>query len=580
MAATTATKRRKPASPESECRVTAYARDVVEGRIVAGELVRLACQRHLDDLREGAARGLRWNQAEADRAIDIFSHLRQWKGRWKGQPLELLPWQQFRIGSVFGWQMWSDDHGCWVRRFTEAYTEVARKNGKSTEAAGVGIILLDFDDEAGAEVYAAATKRDQARRVWDEAERIVAQSPALSRRIKHVRSSTRLFVPETGSYFTPLGRDSDSEHGLNPHAALIDELHVARSRDLVDALETAFGARVQPLIWYITTAGVEGESIYTETSDRARRVVRGIERNDRMFVYIATLDEGDDWTDPTVYIKANPSLGHTVQMSDLIAERDKAVKTPGRRNAFLRLRLNLRTGQESAWIDVKQFDRGQVDRLEREGDRVIGVDLGGTRDLSAAAAVTLDEDLGLDVEWRFWMPADRVIEATDRDQVPYQQWIDDGWIEATDGDYRDDLGITHDVYEFGSETAAAEVAIDPWQKGVLSSGLIDLGVEVVEVPQTFRELAAATDVIEQAIGRGALNHTGNPVARWMFANCSVDEHPEGFRKPSKRQAKRNRTRIDGVAALVTAVARLLRMRGEGNDEEPPAFLWVSGEGDE
>ena len=542
-----------------QCAVAAYARDVVSGRILAGEFVRLACQRHLDDLVRADGVTLRWNQAEADAVIQFFGYLPQFQGRWALQRLILLPWQAFCVGSVFGWQLWDARLDRWVRRFRESFISVARKQGKTTLAAGIALWLLDFDHEPGAQVFAAACKRDQAKQCWQAAERMVALTPMLSRRIAHLSSSSRLVVRDTASYFAPLGRDSDSEHGLNPHGAIIDELHVHPTRDMVDALTTAIGARSQPLIWYITTAGVEGESIYTETDDRARRVVQGIAPDDRLFVYLATLDDGDEWTDPAVYIKGNPSLGVTIQVEDLIAERDKAMTTPGLQNVFKRLRLNIRTSQETAWLDVNQWDACAVDTLEREGLKVLGVDLGGNADLSAAAVLTMDDEGGLDIALRFWMPRERVSYMEQRDGVPYAAWIQAGWITPTDGDWRDDAAILHDLYELCGERGIHEVMFDPHGFGYIGSQLGGMGLTVARVPQTFGELGPATAHFENQLSRGQVAHLGNPVMRWMVTNVSVDQSREGARKPSRYGAIVYKKHIDGLSAVVTGLARLLRM---------------------
>ena len=544
------------AAPPAD-RVTTYAEAVSSGEIVAGELVRRACARHLDDLAHGHERGLCWDQQEADRAIDFFSHLRQSKGRWADQPLSLLPWQQFVVGSVFGWKHAASG----LRRFRRAYVEIARKGGKTTLAAGVGLYLLDFDGEPGAEVYAAATKRDQARLCWDEAARMVARTPALRKRIRDIPSRANLHVLDTASKFEALGADSDSTDGLNPHGVIVDELHAHRDRRLVDVLETAMGAREQPLMLYITTAGIAGESIYTETHQYARRVVEGAVGDDGWFVFIARPDADDDWRDESIYAKANPSLGVTVQLEELVQERDRAIAVPGRQNAFQRLRLNLQTSQETAWLDVAQWDACTAEQLVPDGPAVMGVDLGGNRDLTAAAIVHPDSDGGFDVRLHFWMPRDKVREASERDGVPYLAWIDEGWITATDGDYRDDARLLDELLALGAEHDVEEVCFDAWQMGYIATQLQDRGVTVVKIPQTFMELGPPCEALEAALGRGALRHLADPVLRWMVANVSVDEHPDGSRKPSKRGALKNRRHIDGVSALVTALARVLRRDG-------------------
>lgn len=536
--------------------VTRYAQDVVKGRIVAGELVRLACRRHLDwlaDVQTGRRRDIRWNRHEAEDAISFFNNLNQYKGRWANQPLVLLDWEAFCVGSIFGWQVWHEELGRWVRLFREAYIRVARKQGKSTLAGGIGLWLLDYDGEPGAEVYAIATKRDQAKQVWEVAQQFVEKNAYLSETITHLRSLSRLVVYDTMSKFQPLGRDSHTEHGLNPSGAVVDELHVHRNRDMVDAIETAIGARAQPLIIYITTAGVRGVSIYNETDERAQRTLRGAIDNERLFVYIATLDPKDDWRDPSVYIKANPSLGHTVLLDELIDERDKAITTPGRRNTFIRLRLNTDTGAETAWLDIDKWNE-RAGKLTRNGRVHVGVDLGGRRDLSAAAKVTKDSAGGYDIDVRFWMPKDCVQEAEQRDKVPYSTWIEAGYITATPGDYRDDREIVKEILPWAA--GCDEWDVDAWNSTTIIPELQDTGREVVVIPQTFASLSPSVDDIEKAIESGQLTHTGNPVMEWMIGNTALEETNDGARKPVKVDSQKVRRHIDGVSAILNAVNRL------------------------
>jgi phage terminase large subunit-like protein len=471
-------------------RATLYALDVVGGRIRTGKYVRLAAQRHLDlleSVRTGARLDLRWNQDEAEAVFTFFAHLPQYQGRWADKPLELLDWEAFAVGCVFGWQLYDPDLKRWVRLYREAYVRVARKNGKSTLCGGVGLWCLDFDGESGAQVYAVATKRDQAKQVWTVAQQMVERKPQLASRIAHLRAVSRLIVYETMSVFAALGRDSDTEHGLNPSAVLLDELHIHKDRGMLDAMDTAIGAREQPIIWYITTAGVAGASIYNETDERMRKALDGRAPNERAFVLIYCLDDDDDWRDSSLYIKANPSLGHTVQLAELEAERDKAISTPGRRNSFIRLRLDTDTQAETAWLDIEKWDACQVDALGRDGARHLGVDLGGRQDLSAAVKVTRASDGGLDVDARFWMPEAVVDEAEERDGVPYRAWMEEGWITPTSGDYRDDHAIAEELQTFAADVE--EIDLDTWNSTTLLGLLADLGPEIVLIPQTFPSLS-------------------------------------------------------------------------------------------
>lgn len=555
-----------------DSRATAYALDVTGGRVVTGTLVRKAAEKHLamlDAWRSGETPDLRWSARDANDACEFFGELRQYKGRWAGQPLQLLDWQAFCVGSIFGWQRRTPEFG-WVRLYREAYISVARKNGKTTMCAGLGLWLLDYDGEAAAEVYFAASKRDQARIAFDAAVAIVRQNANLQRRVRHLPSVNKLVVLETASVLLPLGRDSDSEHGLNPSAAVIDELHALRTRDLVDALDTATAARTQPLIVFITTAGVEGVSIFTETDDRARRVLLGVSRDPAMFVYCATLDPDDDWQDPRTYAKANPSLGVTVMAEDLEAELDKAIATPGRQGVFRRLRLNQRTSAETTWLDIGQWDRAAAAELQRRGKRLIGVDLGGRQSLSAAAAVTVDAT-GIDIDLKFWLPEELLSEAEERDEVPYRAWAEEGWLRLTPGNYRDDQLIADDLSEWAGAAGTLELDLDQWNSTTLVPLLQDRGFTVVVIAQTYGQLSPAVALLESKLQDGKVRHRGNPVMRWNIANTSLSENGQGGRKPIKSDKLRTRRRIDGVSAVLDALARVAEA-----EEEPPPVVWGFG----
>lgn len=547
----------------------------MSGEILAGQLVVKACRRHLADLETAKSRGMRWDQELADRAIDFFGFLRQSKGRWAGEPLTLQPWQQFVIGSVFGWQRWDQQFNRWTRRFRRALVEIARKNGKTTLAAGVGLYLLDFDGEPGAEVYSAATKRDQARICWDEAARMVARTPALKRRMGSVPSRANLHVLATASKFEALGADSDSTDGLNPHAALIDELHAHRDRRLVDVLETAIGARLQPLFFYITTAGVAGISIYQETHDYAARVVEGAVQDDELFAYIAAIDPDDDWTDSANYIKANPSLGVTVLINELEQERDRAVAVPGRQNAFKRLRLNLQTEQVDRWLDVATWDAAAVPGLTLDDMRgrrcYAALDLSSTTDLTALGLLfprdSGDEDAPEYVFIpQFWVPAESITERGQRDRVPYAQWRDEGWLFETDGNVVDQNAIKYRLREivddYGIEII--EVPYDRWNAAKLATELQDEGLTVVPVGQGYASLAAPSKELERLLLSGNVMHDGNPVMKWNVANVAKEEDAAGNIKPSKRKSTE---RIDGVVSLVTALSRATVAGDEEGDPE-------------
>lgn len=546
--------------------VEAYAREVVGGRVVAGRLVQLACERHLRDLKTAAVRGLRWDLSAALHTIDFFRFLRHSKGRWKGATMKLEPWQQFRVGCVFGWMRWDEELGLWVRRFRTAYNEVARKAGKSTEAAGVGLYMFDADGEGGPEVFCAATMRDQAKIVWSEAARMVTKSPALSKRIKivglqHKNAKANMSNVDEAAKFEPLGADEDTLDGLNIHCVVIDELHKHRTRTLHDVLDTATGARTQPLVWEITTAGIDQEGICYQERTYAVEVLEGRIQDDRFFAYIATLDEGDDPFDERVWLKANPNLGVSFSRSEMRRLAGVARQMPSELNKFLRYYCNIWTQQEEARIPLPLWDEnaGRLDVDALKG-RVCygGLDLSSVSDFTAwVLAFPDDEDPEMvDVLCRFWVPAARLTDRKNRYRDQYQTWEREKLLVATEGDAVDHDFIVAQVLRDAETYQLADLNIDRlFQAHQVSVKLGQEGLTVVGFGQGFTSMAAPYKEFERRLLRRKIRHGGNQVLRWMAGNLAVEEDAAGNLKPSKRHAQ---GKIDGIVSLVMALDRAMR----------------------
>ena len=554
--------------------MTAWARKVVAGQVVAGHLTRLACQRHLDDLKADKARGLVWDRAAALHAIEFFSHLRHSTGEWAGQPFDLQPWQQFVVGSVFGWKR-ADG----LRRFRTAYVEVARKNGKSALLAGIALYALVADGEAGAHVYAAATTRDQARIVFGEAERMVAASPALSARV--TRTVNNLAVLPTSSWFRPLSADASKMDGLNVHFAAVDEVHEHPGPEIIQKLNTATGARRQPLIFEITTAGHDRHSVCRQHHEFSVKALEGTlphETADAWFAFIATIDSGDDWTDPTVWGKANPSLGVTVKIDDLKRQIDEAREMPAQQNAIRRLRLNEWTEQVTRWLDMEVWAEGglsataggadiagELSRLEQllAGRECYGgLDLARVNDLSAFLLLfppTRAPALGsLAEKWivlsRFWVPEEDIGRRARRDRVPYDVWRDQGFLVATPGNATDFAFIEAEIVSLAGRFDLRELAYDRTFAGEIVQHLQDEGIPLVQFGQGFLSMAAPTAELERLAVSRLLWHGGHPVLRWNASNVAVRHDPAGNIKPDK---ERSSERIDGIVALCNALGRAM-----------------------
>ena len=548
----------------------AYIHGVLDGSIPAGRLVRLAVERHQRDLEEGAARGLRFDRAAAEHAIDWFGFLKHSKGEWAGKGFELSGWQQFILWTLFGWKR-ADG----LRRFRTAYIEVPRKNGKSTLAAGIGLYLMIADGEPGAEVYSAATKRDQAKITWGEAARMVKASPALSAMVRHYRASDNLSIDATAARFMPLGADADNMDGLNVHGAIIDELHAHRTAAVLEVLETATAARRQPLILEITTAGTDQASICYQHHDYSRRVLEGAVVDDTWFAYIATIDDEDDWQDESCWPKANPNLGVSVKLDDLRRKAEQAARMPSRQNAFRRFHLNVWTQQTDRWIDLSLWDEnaGEVNEELLVGRECYGgLDLSAVSDLTAWVMVFPEKDdpEAVQILARFWCPEAKLVDEANRYRDQYRIWAAGGWLRTTPGDVIDYQFIKAQILRDAERFRIVDLNVDRLFQGYqLSQELADEGLQVFGMGQGFLSMAAPMKEFARRLLAKKLHHGNNPVLRWMADNVAVKMDPAGNLKPDKAASQ---GRIDGIVALIMALDRAMRHTGGGSVYEERGLL--------
>jgi phage terminase large subunit-like protein len=546
-------KRKEPLHPAEQ-----YARDVIDGKIVACKWVRLACERYFHDLEHGHERGLSFDRAAAERKIYMTSLLKHSKGQWAGEYFKPEPWQQFIDWNVFGW-MRADG----TRRFRTQYEEVARKNGKSTRGATTGIYLAFFDGEPGAEVYSAATKRDQARLVHGEAIRMVKKNRALRKHIKIYKDN--LMMESSASKYEPLGADSDSTDGLNIHGVLADELHAWKSREMWDVLETGTGSRRQPLIVAITTAGIDRQSLCYEKNEYTRKILEGFKDgsfvDDTWFGIIFTLDEGDDWRDETNWIKANPNLGVSKKWDDMRMKAKRAEKMPGSLNNFLRRELNVWVHGETKWMPMDEWRKcgGTIPALDLpahlKGRTAFGgLDLGSTSDLCAFVLVFPQNDGYLDVIVRLWLPED-AIEPRTQEGAHYDQWVREGYITATDGNAIDTDFILEQVKQDATDYTLQLLAFDRWGAARVITALQNVGIKVAQFGQGYQSMNPPMKELERLVLEGKIRHGDNPVLTWMADNVVAKMDPAGNIKPDKEKSKE---KIDGVVALIMALDLALR----------------------
>jgi phage terminase large subunit-like protein len=563
---------RTPQKNSSKDPVERYARGVIDGSIVAGPWVRLAGERHLRDLENGPERGLIWNWPAAKRVFDYFSTvLRLNGGDFEGRPFELTLWQQFVVGSLFGW--YTDDG---YRRFRTAFCEIGKGNGKSPMAAGIGLYMLTADGEARAEVYSAAVDKDQATVLFRDAVAMVDQSPSLAKRIKKSGAGGNewnLAYIETMSFFKPLASENTGrgKSGPRPHCNLLDEVHEHPTPAMVNFTTAGVKGRKQPLSLLISNSGVDRASVCWEYHQMSIRILEQHAENDAFFAYVCALDERDDWTDERVWMKANPNLGVSIDLKYLREEVRNAKGMPSKQSIVKRLNFCTWVDAENPWIDgdmwracVKPIDRAQLKGRQAYG----GLDLSSKNDLTVLAIVVeLDDGSAVNFNY-FFTPADTLKEREERDHAPYKTWVEQGHLIAVPGKSIDYAFVAYRVKELMTEFNLKELGFDRWRIDDFCRELDDVEVFYEQVSlgskpdennppdlvlrphgQGFADMAPAVDLLETAILNGEITVEFNPVMNMCSANAVLVTDPAGGRKFDKRAS---RGRIDGVVALAMA----------------------------
>jgi len=519
-----------------------------------GRYVMLACERHLRDLETGHERGLLFSDKVAGAAVRFYSFLTHNKGKWAGTPLTLEGWQQFIIASLFGWKR-ADG----TRRFRESYTEVARKNGKSTLGSGVGLQLLVADGEQGAEVYCAATKKEQARIVFGDAQNMARKSTALT--MLRVQQHS-VFVPGSMSKMVPMSADAKTEDGLNPHGIIIDEYHAHPNDELYGVLKSATGARAQPLLSIITTAGFNRLGPCAQLRKACVGILEQTFHDDAYFTIIFALDEGDEWADESTWQKANPNLDVSVSLDYLREQYRAAERTPSLQVNFKTKHLNLWTDSAITWFpsELWQQGNGGLTPDELAGRECYGgLDLASVRDLCALVLVFPDGSGGFDTRRFYWMPADTITEAAKRDQVPYQQWVDEGCLFATPGNVTDYNYIKAQINELCGTHLVNSIGYDRNNASQMVIDLLADGVPMVPFSQRIVTMSAPTKELERLVGLGLVRHNADPVLAWMNGNVWIYRDSNDNIKIDKAKA---RNKVDGMVALVMAIGEYMGQEKE------------------
>lgn len=522
------------------------------------------------------AEGAYFDVARVKKALRALATFRHTKGRWAGLPLRLgqglAPWQVvWIIAPVFGWVRYDDEVDAVVRVIRVVWVEIPRKNGKSTISSGIGNVLLLADGEIGAEVYAAAGDKLQARRVFDDAKKMCLTSPHARKR---VRALAEVIVDnKNGGIFRVLSKVAETAHGLNPSGAVVDEVHVHKKRDLVDAIETGTGARTQPLVTFITTADEATEgSIYDEKHNYTRKVAEGIVEDPSHYGVIWAAEDTDDPFDEETWRKANPGLGVSPSLSYLRKEANKARTTPSYFPTFCRLHLNRRMRDASRLIDLRQWDAcaGIVDLARLKGRRAWGgLDLSAVSDLTAWWIGVESPSPGVELEmfWRYFVPEERIEDLERQLQVPLSRWVAEGWITATEGNVIDYVRVRDVALADCQIVDMQRISYDRMFAGQMVQELdAELkGVDVVPVAQTFlgqspaiKELLRLLGVTETGVEAGRIRHCGDPVTRWMASVVETKTDGQDNYRLVKPERGKSQARIDGIAAMVTGLDGYLR----------------------
>lgn len=528
----------------------AYAEDVAAGRVVAGPLVRRACQRHLRDLQRAGRSDFPYVFDEE--LEQRFYRFAAYINLSEGLRLVLDPFQQFITGSLFGWvhQETGD------RRFRTAYIEIGKGNGKTPLAAVVCLYGLVADGETKPEIYSAATTRDQAKILFTDAKVMCEATPQLAQRLEvleHNLSFGRGFM-------RPLSSEGKSLDGKRPHITAIDEIHEHPTDVVVRKMRAGMKNRRQPLVFEITNSGFDRHSICWEHHEHSRQVVEGTVEDETWFAYVCGLDEGDDWHDEAVWPKANPGLGTILPLMYLREQMKEADAMPSAQQLVKRLNFCIWTEGETKWLDLGDWDAcadPDVTEATLRGERCFaGLDLSSTVDITAFVLWFPERRAVLPY---FWVPREAGSRRWERNRVPYPLWIDQGHLEATPGNVTDYDRIRERIREMAGIFRIEQIAVDRWNSTQLVTQLQQDGAPVFWMGQGFASMNGPSKELEALVAGRRLRHGGHPVLRWMVGNAVAAQDPAGNIKPDK---ERSADKIDGIPALIGAIAAAAGDTGE------------------
>lgn len=510
-----------------------------------------------------------YDAESAEYVVQFISALKHTKGKWEGQPFLLLPWQEDIVKTIFGV---IGENG--YRQCRTCYVAVSKKNGKTSLAGAIALYMLLGDGEVGAEIYSCAADRQQASLIYREAVAMAQSCPALSKRVRIVESQKRIIYPATHSFYQVLSSEAYSHHGLNPHAVLFDETHVADREMFRVMTHGSSDARTQPLHLFITTAGNDMHSIGYELHQKAVDIRDGRKIDHSFLPVIYAVDENEDWTDPNLWHKANPSLNQTIPMEAMVRACESAKQNPSEENSFRQLRLNQWVKQSVRWMPMDKWDGCKLafNEEDLEGRACYaGLDLSSTSDLTALVLVfpPVTDDEPYYVLPYFWLPKDTLINRVKKDHVPYDVWEKQGYIMTTEGNAVHYGFIRQFILQLREKYNIQEIAYDRWNSGMMVQTLMDDDFTMVPFGQGFASMSNPTKELMRLVLAKTIAHNGHPVLWWNMDNIFVKTDPAGNVKIDKEKSTE---KVDGAVALVMALDRAARGNGGGSVYDERGFL--------
>lgn len=497
-----------------------------------------------------------YDKAKADRAVNFIQSMKHTKGAFYNKPFLLLPWQETIIRDLFG--VVKEDG---TRQFKQTIIFCPKKQGKSELAAAIALYLLCADHEQRAEIYGAAADRQMASLVFNVAADMIRLSPALKKRCKILDSRKRIVYEPTNSFYQVLSSDADRAHGVSAHGVIVDEIHVQKNPDLFNVLTKGSGdARQQPLQFIISTAGDNIHSIGYELFQKAKDLLEGRKTDPTIYPVVYAADQEDDWTNPEVWKKANPSMGITFPEAAMREACESAIQNPSEENVFKTLRLNIWVRQAVRWMPMAKWDMcaTPVDAERLKGRTCYaGLDLSSTQDLTALVLVFPPSapDEPYSILPFAWVPEETIVQRSRKDHVNYELWKKQGYIHSTEGNVVDYEAIEAKILELREHYDIREIAYDRWNAQMLIQRLSDEGMTVVPFGQGFISMSPPTKELMRLTLEGKLAHGGHPVLRWCMDNVVVQTDPAGNIKISKAKATE---KVDLAVALVMALDRAIR----------------------